>query len=354
MNTDNWRWQMQNAVVKLDDLLQHANLNEYQKNWLKDNFSYQDLPFYITPYFVSLIKPMNDCPIFKQVVSSDLENKQEKFLLKDPLGEEVRQKVPYLVHRYQDRVLFLATDRCASYCRFCTRKRWVGQGPTPHKEDAQEAFLYIKEHTEINEIIFSGGDPLVLSNERLDYLLQNAFSIPHINFVRIHSRILSFLPMRIDDGLLKIFSKYKPLYLVTHFNHYDEITDHTMQSIDKLLQAGVVLLNQSVLLQGINDSAETLKKLFIKLTKHRIKPYYLHQCDLINGSAHFRVPLKKSLEIYSQLRGSISGICIPQFMIETPHGGGKIAINHNFITKEDDNFIYLKGYDDKLEAYPKI
>lgn len=354
MNTNNWRWQMQNAIVTLDDLLKKANLNNYQKDWLKNNFSIQDLPFYITPYFVSLISPDNNCPIFRQVVSSNLENQQEEFLLKDPLGEEIRQKVPYLVHRYKDRVLFLATDRCASYCRFCTRKRWVGQGPTPHKEDALEAFSYIQQNTEIREIIFSGGDPLVLSNERLDYLLKNAFAIPHIDFVRIHSRILSFLPMRIDEELVSIFSKYRPLYLVTHFNHAKELTKQTLESIDKLLQAGVVLLNQSVLLKDINDSPDTLKELFVKLTKYRIKPYYLHQCDLINGSAHFRVPLKKSLEIYAKLRGNISGICIPQFMIETPHGGGKIAINPNFITKEDNDFIYLKGYDEKIQAYPKI
>ncbi len=353
MNTQNWRIQMQQAITSQEDLLKHANLNNYQKDWLQENFSKNPLPFFLTPYFASLIKPIDNCPIFMQVISSSLEQIDEDFLVPDPLGEEEREKTPHLVHRYPDRVLFLASDRCASYCRFCTRKRWVGQGPTPQKSQAEEAFNYIKNNQQIKEIIFSGGDPLILSNQRIKYLLDNAFSIDHIDVVRIHSRMLSFLPMRIDDELIDILKKYSPIYLVTHFNHPDEITAQTIEAINKLISAGVVLLNQSVMLKNINDDVAILTSLFRTLVKSRIKPYYLHQCDLIKGSAHFRVPIKQSLEIFSKLRGNISGLCMPSFIVETPGGFGKIALSANPIIKEDDNFIYLQGFKGDIAAYPK-
>lgn len=352
-NNSSWHWQMQNSISDLHSLEQHARLSEEQKNWLKDNFLAHKLPFSVTPYFASLIEPIENCPIFAQVISSSLELKEEKFLVKDPLGEEIRQASRHLVHRYPDRVLFLATDRCASYCRFCTRKRWVGQGPSPKKDDFESAFSYIEKNPQIKEIIFSGGDPLVLSNERIEYLLRKAFSIPHIEFVRFHSRILSFMPMRIDDELQAILKRYKPVYFVTHFNHPSEITAITQAAIDKLLDAGVILLNQSVMLKGVNDCEKILAKLFYKLIKNGIKPYYLHQCDLIEGTAHFRVPIKRSLEIFAKLRGNISGLCLPTFIVETPGGFGKNALMPNPIVSEDEDFIYLKGFDGQIAPYPK-
>lgn len=352
-NFADWRWQMQNSVTNLAALSRYAAISEQQQQWLKENFLINNLPFSLTPYFASLIEPKAECPIFAQVVSSANELKEEKFLVKDPLGEEIRQNTPHLVHRYPDRVLFLATDRCASYCRFCTRKRWVGQGPTPKTDDFQKSFEYIKNNSSIKEIIFSGGDPLILSNEKIKYLLKEAFSIAHVKFIRFHSRILSFLPMRIDEELSAIFSAHKPIYFVTHFNHPKEITKTTKEAIDCLRSAGVILLNQSVMLKGINDSEAILSTLFYELVSLGIKPYYLHQCDLIKGSAHFRVPIKRSLSIFEKLRGNISGLCMPTFMIETPGGSGKNALMPNPIVKEDEEYIYLKGFDGKIAAYPK-
>ncbi len=198
-----WRWQMANVVSSLDELLRFMP-SDLARDWLEKNFSKTPLPFAVTPYFASLMNGSPDCPIFSQVVSSQRELDEAEYELRDPLGEEPREKVPHLVHRYPDRVLFLATDRCASYCRFCTRKRWVGQGPSPQKDQQEEAFRYIEQNLEIKEIIFSGGDPLVLSNRRLDELFSRSFQIDHIEVVRVHSRMLSFAPMRIDEELANI------------------------------------------------------------------------------------------------------------------------------------------------------
>ena len=352
MNGD-WRWQMANLVSTLEDLVGFMPNSPSAHEWLRKNFSRAPLPFAVTPYFASLMDGSPDCPIFSQVVSSLRELKAADYELRDPLGEEPREKVPHLVHRYPDRVLFLATDRCASYCRFCTRKRWVGQGPSPQKDQQEEAFRYIENDPRIKEIIFSGGDPLVLSNRRLDELFSRAFSIPHIDMVRIHSRMLSFAPMRIDDDLANIVKKYSPLYLVTHFNHPKEITSLTLDALKLLRNSGVTILNQSVLLKGVNDSPEILTNLLRMLVKHQVRPYYLHQCDVVEGAEHFRVPLKRSLEIVEALRGHISGLCMPTFVIDIPHGHGKVPLVPNPIDHEDDEFIYLKGFSGGIGAYPK-
>lgn len=347
-----WRWQMANVVSSLDELRRFMP-SDLVHEWLENNFSTTALPFAVTPYFASLMNGRPDCPIFSQVVSSQQELEATDYELRDPLGEEPREKVPHLVHRYPDRVLFLATDRCASYCRFCTRKRWVGQGPSPQKDQQEEAFRYIEQNPDIKEIIFSGGDPLVLSNRRLDELFSRAFQIPHIDMVRIHSRMLSFAPMRIDEELATILKNYSPLYLVTHFNHPKEITSLTTDALKILHNSGVTVLNQSVLLKGINDSPELLTTLFRTLVKNHVRPYYLHQCDVVQGAKHFRVPLARSLEIVQALRGTISGLCMPTFVIDIPHGHGKVPLVPNPIEHEDDDFIYLKGFKGGRAAYPK-
>lgn len=352
-DNNNWRFQLNNSInslIKLNELLPY---NEERNEWLKNNYTLNNLPFAITPHFISLMNGSISCPIFRQVIPSIAENETEDFLLFDPLGEEEREKVPHLIHRYPNRVLFLPTDRCASYCRFCHRKRWVGQGPSPKREDHDQAFAYIANNQDINEIIFSGGEPLLLSNDRIDDLLKRSFAIKHINMVRFHTRILSFLPMRIDDELREIFSRYKPIYLVTHFNHANEINHKTINAIDKLVDAHIVLLNQSALLKDINDDENTLKELFTLLSKLRIRPYYLHQCDLIKGSSHFRVPINKAIELISNLRGKISGHSLPNLMIDIPHGHGKVPLHKNSIVNEDDNFIYLQGFNGGIAPYPK-
>lgn len=350
---NDWRWQVKNCVKSIEDLEAQLPANSARSAWLVENFSRAPFPFAVTPYFVSLMSGEVDCPIFAQVISSAKELESDVMEMRDPLGEEVRKRVPHLVHRYPDRVLFLATDRCASYCRFCTRKRWVGQGPTPMRDQHDEAFRYIENDPAIHEIIFSGGDPLLLSNTRIKELLERAFSIKHIDFVRFHTRMLSFAPMRIDDELGRIMSNYGPVYLVTHFNHPREITKTTERALEILQKSGVLLLNQAVLLKGINDSEQTLLELMRTLAKQKIRPYYLHQCDVIHGAKHFRVPLARSIALHDSLRGAISGHCIPTLVIDIPGGHGKVALAKNPIVKEDDAFIYLRGFASGVAPYPK-
>lgn len=353
LSTDDWRWQIKNSVKSIEELESRVSFDDDAREFLRTNFATAALPFSVTPYFVSLMSGKKDCPIFSQVISSQQELISDVDERRDPLGEEPRQKVPHLVHRYPDRVLFLATDRCASYCRFCTRKRWVGQGPTPARDEHDAAFAYIEQQQGIKEIVFSGGDPLLLSNDRLDYLLSRAFAIKHIDVVRFHSRMLSFAPMRIDAGLAEVLSTYSPMYLVTHFNHPSEITDATRAAIKRLQDSGVLLLNQSVMLRGVNDDEDILKELFRTLVKLKVRPYYLHQCDVINGAKHFRVPLKRSIELLDRLRGHISGLCLPTLVIDIPGGHGKVPIGKNPIVREDDQYIYLEGFKGGVAAYPK-
>lgn len=353
INWQDWHWQIKNSIKSIDELKKQCNLTEEQMGWINDNFSSNHLPFSVTPFFASLIAPSLFCPIFKQVIPSTKEEFKDQELYSDPLGEDGLQTVPHLVHRYPDRVLFLLTDRCASYCRFCTRKRLVGQGPTPKKEDHEKAFLYIKNNQKIREIIFSGGDPLLCSDDIIFNVLKNAFSLSNIEVVRFHSRVLSFVPMRVTEKLCEIFSQFSPIYLVTHFNHPKEITDEAIFAINRLIKSGVVVQNQSVLLAGINDDTDILTDLFRKLVKNRVRPYYLHSCDLVSGSSHFRVPLKKSLAILKSLRGNISGLCLPTFVIDIPQGLGKVPLVPDPIVKEDEDFIYLEGFSKKVGRYPK-
>ena len=350
---NNWRHQIAHGVSDINALMALMPQDDSISPWLDRNFTTSQLPFSVTPYFVSLMSGKPDCPIFAQVISTKEELAMGEDDRRDPLGEEEREKVPHLVHRYPDRVLFLATDRCASYCRFCTRKRLVGQGPTPNLEQQIQAFDYIQNDQQIKEIIFSGGDPLLLSNRRIQDLLRRSFAIDHIDMVRFHSRMLSFAPMRIDDELCSIFGSFSPIFLVCHFNHPREITDFTRRAVTKLIESGVVVLNQSVLLKGVNDDEEVLKDLFRSLVKMRIRPYYLHQCDVVTGARHFRVPLKRSLEILQNLRGHISGLCMPTFVIDVPGGHGKVPLVNDPVVKEDDEYVYLKGFLGGVSAYPK-
>jgi lysine 2,3-aminomutase len=353
-HNNDWRWQIKNSVKDIKILNELLPKNIERENWIVNNFALAKLPFLVTPYFVSLMNGQPNCPIFAQVISSANELVEDLDAFVDPLGEESRQAVPHLVHRYPDRVLFLATDRCVAYCRFCTRKRWVGQGPSPMREQQEEAFKYIENNPQIKEIIFSGGDPLLLSNQRIKELLARAFSIKNISVVRFHTRMLSFAPMRIDSELCEIFASFSPIYLVTHFNHPSEIATKSIKAIEALNRSGVLVLNQSVLLKGINDNENILKELFWSLVKNKIRPYYLHQCDVIAGSKHFRVPINNAIELVEKLRGHVSGLCQPTLVVDIPHGHGKVVLAPNPIVREDENFVYLRGFLGKISAYPKF
>lgn len=348
-----WRWQMRNTCRSQAQISEYLDIMPQEKSGIAQLTDSQNLPLGITPHYLSLIDPANPHdPLRAQLLPRDAEFVSDALDIRDPLGEVSREVVPHLIHRYPDRVLFLATDRCASYCRFCTRKRWVGQGPTPKQNDWAAALNYIRAHSEVREVILSGGDPLVIGNRQLEQLLSELSAIEHVDIIRIHTRILTFAPMRVDAELVEILRKYQPVYVVTHFNHPNELTASTYQSLSQLASAGIPLLNQNVLLKGINDCPNILSELYRSLVSHRVKPYYLHQCDLAPGTAQFRVPLERSLEIIEAMRGHISGLCMPTFVVDLPNGHGKVPIVPDPILTRDDTSVVLKGFKGGESRYP--
>lgn len=272
----------------------------------------------------------------------------------DPCGEDANMPVPGLVHRYPDRVLFLVTDRCAAYCRYCTRSRVVsGVGEQELETDYEAAFRYLEEHTEIRDVLLSGGDPLLLSDRKLEKILERLRRIPHLEFLRIGSRIPVFLPQRITPALCEMLQKYHPLFVSVHVNHPRELTIEVKEALERLVNHGVLVGNQSVLLRGVNDDMETMRTLIHKLLLCRVRPYYLYQCDLIQGSSHLRTPVSKGIEIIEGLRGHTTGYAIPQFVIDAPGGGGKIPINPEYVVHRDDERVVLRNYEGKLFEYPE-
>jgi lysine 2,3-aminomutase len=312
------------------------------------------LPLGITPHFLSLIDPddVND-PLRRQVVPRASEFAAGDWDRRDPLGEEDHEAAPFLVHRYPDRVLLLATDRCAAYCRFCTRKRMVGQGPTPTKDDLAPALDYVRAHPGIREVIVSGGDALMLSDERLASLLASIRAIPHVEIIRLATRMLTFAPTRVTPGLLAAIAPHHPVYVLAHFNHPRELAADAVRAIEALVGAGVPVLNQTVLLRGVNDDAEVLATLFRALTRLRARPYYLHQCDLTPGTDAFRVPLDEARAIYGALRGRVSGLSVPTLVIDIPGGFGKVPITHDVVVGGDEDTVLLRGFAGEVAAYPR-
>ena len=350
-----WKWQLRHRLQKLSDLETHGlNLcsEERQGAILADT----KLALGITPYFYNLIDRENpDCPIRRQVIPRVEETLTHPSDLSDPCGEDSHSPVPGLVHRYPDRVLFLVTDRCAAYCRYCTRSRLVsnatGYGFQP---DYERQIAYIREHKEIRDVLLSGGDPLLLSDDRLESLLSQIRAIPHVEFLRIGSRIPIFLPQRITPDLCKMLSRYHPLFMSVHSNHPDELTLEVKQALERLASAGIPLGNQSVLLKGVNDSVEVMKALIHKLLMCRVRPYYLYQCDLIKGSAHLRTSVQKGLDIIQGLRGHTTGYAVPQYVIDAPGGGGKVPINPDYILKRDRQGWMIRNFEGKTFFYPEV
>ena len=262
--------------------------------------------------------------------------------------------VPGLVHRYPDRVLFLVTDRCASYCRYCTRSRVVsGVGEQQLETQWEAAFEYLENTPQVRDVLLSGGDPLLFSDNKLEKILSRLHAIPHIQFVRIGSRIPVFMPQRITPELCDMLKKYHPLFISIHTNHPRELTSEVQEGLIRLAEAGIPLGNQSVLLKGVNDDVETQKALVHKLLMCRVKPYYLYQCDLIEGSSHLRTSVSKGLEIIEGLRGHTTGYAIPQYVIDGPGGGGKIPINPNYVVEHNDHQVTLRNYEGKEFVYPE-
>ena len=350
----NWRWQQRNRVTSLAALEDHLQLNPEERAGVL--LAGTKLALAVTPHYFNLIERNNpDCPIRKQVIPRIEEGYDSPYDMADPCGEDSHMPVPGLVHRYPDRVLFLVTDRCASYCRYCTRSRVVsGVGEQELVTDFEEAFRYLEKNTAIRDVLLSGGDALLLSDSRLEAILQRLRSIPHLEFLRIGTRVPIFLPQRITPELCAMLRKYHPLWMSVHVNHPRELTIEVHEALGLLSDSGIPLGNQSVLLKGVNDSPEVMKELIHKLLLCRVRPYYLYQCDLIRGSSHLRTSVAKGIEIIESLRGFTSGYAIPQYVIDAPGGGGKVPINPNYVVYHDSEKIVIRNYEGKIFEYPEL
>ncbi len=348
-----WEWQIKNSFTSLDDLQKIFSLNEEEISALTDHQGL--LPVRITPYYASLISTDNpEQPLRKSVIPILNEHILSKGEVVDPLGEEKHSPCPNIVHRYPDRVLFLATDFCSTYCRYCTRSRMVGKTCSTAASSTKlwdKAFDYIREHTEIRDVLISGGDPLTLGDDKLVYLLSKLKEIKHVQMIRIGTKVPVVLPQRITSALISKLRKFHPLYLSIHFTHPDEITPEVTKACEALADAGIPLGSQTVLLKGINDNAETMMSLFHKLLQIRVRPYYLYQCDPIPGSAHFRTSVEKGLNIMRSLRGYTSGYAIPSYVIDAPGGGGKTPLLPEYFMGVEDDCVILKNYEGKIFRY---
>lgn len=351
---NDWRWQLKNritSVEQLERLLPTLTPEELAGARLANH----KLALGITPYFFNLIDPADEnCPIRRQVVPRIEETNTASWEMSDPCGEDEHSPVPGLVHRYPDRVLFLVTDRCAAYCRYCTRSRLVSNasGYDFHPEfDRQIA--YISEHPEIRDVLLSGGDPLLLSDDKLEQLLSRLRAIPHVEFLRIGTRIPIFLPQRITPELCAMLKKYHPLFISVHSNHPRELTTEVREALGRLADAGVPLGNQSVLLKHVNDDAEIMKAHVQKLLMCRVRPYYIYQCDLISGSAHLRTSVHQGIEIMEKLRGHTTGYAVPTFVIDAPGGGGKVPVNPEYVLCRNAGRVLIRNYEGKIFEYPE-
>ncbi len=314
----------------------------------------EQYPMRITPHVFKLIREKGDS-IWKQVVPTAEEDHPDAACdSEDPLHEEKDSPVPNLVHRYPDRVLLVITNQCPIYCRFCTRKRFVGSPGTLTPENLKQVVDYISAHTEIRDIILSGGDPLMVVDMLLERVLKALRAIPHLEIIRIGSRVPGTLPSRITENLCNMLKKYHPLYMNLHFNHPDEITPEVAKACGMLADAGIPLGSQTVLLEGVNDDPEVMKRLMQKLLSIRVKPYYIYQADLVKGTHHFRTRVEKGLKIISALRGHTSGMAVPHYVIDAPGGGGKVAIlPQDTLLYLDDDQAIVKNYEEKTFKYPQ-
>ena len=310
---------------------------------------HEEFPIRINPYYLSLIEEVGD-PIWKQVVPDSRELIATG--VEDPLHEEEDSEVANVTHRYPDRVLFYVNYMCPIYCRFCTRKRKVGDPDSIPDDNTEIGLEYLREHPEVRDVIISGGDPLMLTDRKLDYIVGGIRSIEHIEIIRIGSRVPVTLPQRITPELCAILKKHHPFYINTHFNHPREITPETTKACGMLADAGIPLGNQAVLLKGVNDDPEVMIELMKKLLAIRVKPYYIYQADLVVGTDHFRTSIKKGLEIIAALRGHISGLGVPHYVVDAPGGGGKIALLPDPVVSFDDDEIRLRNYEGGVYSYP--
>ncbi len=353
-NWRDWHWQMQHCIRNID---MFQNLLDVELDMdTKEAFhkTSAKFPMSITPYYLSLIDVDNlkNDPIFLQSFPSPLELHTSCSDMADPLHEDHDSPVPGVTHRYPDRVLLLVSNMCSMYCRHCTRKRRVGnEDSIPSRPQISQGIEYIRQNSRIRDVLLSGGDPFLLSDERLDWILSELRAIDHVEIIRIGTRTPVVLPYRITDNLVSILKKYHPLWINTHFNHPRELSLSARQSLAKLADAGIPLGNQSVLLAGVNDCPRIMKALVHKLAINRVRPYYLYQCDLSEGLSHFRTPIGKGIEILESLIGHTSGFCVPTYVIDAPGGGGKIPVMPNYLISWSTNKVVLRNYEGVITAY---
>lgn len=353
-NWQDWKWQVRHSIRDLETFEKLLNIKlpeEIRKQYDKITSKF---PMSITPYYLSLINTDNlqNDPIFKQSFPVIDELSVLKTDMSDPLSEDRDSPVPGITHRYPDRVLFLVSNTCAMYCRHCTRKRRVGDVDSiPGKKQIMKGLEYIRNTPRIRDVLLSGGDPLLLSDDYLDWIMTELRNIKHVEIIRIGTRTPVVLPFRITDNLIKVLKKHQPVWINTHFNHPREITSTSRRALKMLADAGFPLGNQSVLLAGVNDCPRIMKSLVHKLVYNRVRPYYLYQCDLSEGLSHFRTPVGKGIEILEGLIGHTSGLCVPTYVIDAPGGGGKIPVMPNYLISWSTNKVILRNYEGVITTY---
>lgn len=349
-----WLWQLKHSVTRVEtfEKLLGVELDALERR--KIALTLKKFPLSITPYYLSLIdrKNFRNDPVFRQAFPDPQELVIEKCDMADPLAEERDSPVPGITHRYPDRVLFHVSNVCAMYCRHCTRKRKVGDiDSIPDRNQIRQGLDYIRSRPEVRDVLLSGGDPLMLNDAYLDWILTELRQIEHVQIIRIGSRMPVVLPYRITDELVEMLKKHQPLWINTHFNHPREVTSSSKKALRKLADAGIPLGNQSVLLAGINDCQRIIKSLVHKLVANRVRPYYLYQCDLSEGLAHFRTPVGKGVEIMESLIGHTSGFAVPTYVIDAPGGGGKIPVTPNYLISLSTNKVVLRNYEGVIATY---
>jgi len=346
-----WRWQLSNRIMNLEQLEQIINLTHQEREGIKHSLKF--LRMAITPYYASLMDPDDpNCPIRKQAVPTSRELHISDGEMVDPLHEDVDSPVKGLTHRYPDRVLFLVTDQCAMYCRHCTRRRFAGETDAPLAQQYIEAAIdYVKQNKKVRDVLISGGDPLTLSDEKLEEIISRLREIDHVEIIRIGTRAPVVLPMRITESLVQMLKKYHPIWLNTHFNHPKEFTEDSKKALAMLADAGIPLGNQTVLLRKVNDCPKIMKKLVHELVKNRVRPYYIYQCDLSRGLSHFRTSVAKGIEIIEYLRGHTSGFAVPTYVIDAPGGGGKIPVGPQYLISMGEGKVILRNYEGGIFVY---
>ena len=348
---NNWHWQVQNRIETLEQLKKYIKLTTEEENGVKE--SLKTLRMAITPYYLSLIDQSNpNCPVRKQAIPTHAETHHSAADLLDPLHEDGDSPAPGLTHRYPDRVLLLVTDMCSMYCRHCTRRRFAGQtDSSSSQDDISKAIDYIARTPQVRDVLLSGGDALMISDSHLESIISRLREIPHVEIIRIGTRTPVVCPQRITDDLVNMLKKYHPIWLNTHFNHPQEVTEESIAACERMANAGIPLGNQSVLLRGVNDCVPTMKKLVHQLVKMRVRPYYIYQCDLSMGLEHFRTPVSKGIEIIENLRGHTSGYAVPTFVVDAPGGGGKTPVMPNYVISQGPHKVILRNFEGVITTY---